>query len=580
MSTKVVKKKLTDLPAYTPTLESNGVFHYREGGVDSQYPISGLLTAAQMQEPDGSSHLAYRSTTVYAVLSRVKALSDIGSTLNYLGYNPTADAAIIASRNPADEALFPSGVSICWDAYGIRRTAKALSIKVNAGAGGFNSQVTGVSGSAGLSTYNSVDDVALQCEAYSEAYTAAEDLSSTLSYGSNYFTATGLDFTKMMIGMACYTKHSTPYWGIIVGFDQTLNKVIVDQWSRGGVAYTPANDGSGIYINYKSKIWSANFTSTLSSTSKALRMTTLELGFQNGKITNPADSNGVDMVSLGLYRGTAAFYARNTAAGNNWKNGFRSAGATEGSFIAANGTEGTISPYGYVNTTQQGYISYGGNVVYHSVVRDGGLTGTILYARNGTGKLLRNPVNLTAANNDYTISLNAGSVLHGTTTVSTYTLPAAALASENIPIYNPLNKSSLVVTTADGSATIIRPDGVSVASVTLYGAHDFKAVYNGSNWYLIGLSPTTIYSEATLVISTTTVIAANTTTIKTLSVSGAALGMPVRTSCSVDSLGLGYTAYVSAAGVVSIAISNTSAASITLPACSFYFTVSYRNSVV
>ena len=53
MSTKVVKKKLTDLPVYTPNDTSSGSLHYREGGVDYQMPLNGLITTVQLGSDTG-----------------------------------------------------------------------------------------------------------------------------------------------------------------------------------------------------------------------------------------------------------------------------------------------------------------------------------------------------------------------------------------------------------------------------------------------------------------------------------------------------------------------------------------------
>nr|UVX43041.1 MAG: Tail spike receptor binding N-terminal domain [Bacteriophage sp.] len=48
MSTKVVKKKLTDLPIYSGvTTNLSGSVHYREGGVDYQLPAASLVTATK-----------------------------------------------------------------------------------------------------------------------------------------------------------------------------------------------------------------------------------------------------------------------------------------------------------------------------------------------------------------------------------------------------------------------------------------------------------------------------------------------------------------------------------------------------
>lgn len=555
------------------------------GGVDAGawVAVGGVILRNDLASTDpakGTSLVQHNAgNSLRAVLNRMKTLSDYGVLNTFLGYNPTIDPTVFNDRQSDNQLLLPDSLHISKNAFGIRRYACGASISINKGASGFNAQVTGVSGSIALSTYNSADDVALQLEAYSEAYSVSEDISTVTEYGSNYFIASGLDFSTLKIGMICKTKHATPYWTMVTGLDQANNKVTVDAFARNGVAVTPANDGSGIYINIKTKIWAANITSTLDVNSKAVRMTTLEIGFQNQKITSPTDSNGVDMVSLGNYRGAAAFYARNTLQGNNWKNGFRASGCTEGAFIATNGTEGTISPYGYVNSTAQGYISYGSNVDYHSVVRDGGLTGAILSGQDGKGKWIRNPTVLTVANGDYSISVNAGSILHNATSTNTYTLPAAAVNGEDIKIHNPLNKSALTLVTSDGYATIVRPDGVYVSSITVYGNQNIRMRYTGAAWFILGIQDRSLFASTSITVASPIAVAAGTTnTSQTASVSGATLGMLVDVSCSADTLGLIVRGYVSAADVVKVSISNVSGGSVSFPASTINVRVAHLRS--
>lgn len=57
MSTKVVKKKLTDLPTYAPTTDSAGVLHYRENAADYQLPITSLITATQLIQSTGLQYI-------------------------------------------------------------------------------------------------------------------------------------------------------------------------------------------------------------------------------------------------------------------------------------------------------------------------------------------------------------------------------------------------------------------------------------------------------------------------------------------------------------------------------------------
>lgn len=553
-------------------------------GIDTEADtgvVASLL--ALLSGKDGATYIGYGlgyavTSTLKRVVSRIKTLFDYGETNTYLGYNPAADAQVYADRDSDGELMLPGSLHIAKDVFGIRRHALGLGVVINKGASGFNNQVTGVSGSLALSTYNSADDVSINIEAYSEAYTDAENLATTTGYTATSFSAEGIDFSKLKVGMICRTKHSAPYWAIITGWHEPSNTVYVDAFARSGVAYTPESDGSGIYINYKSKIWAANITSTLDPDSKAERMTSIEVGFQNKKLTNPTDSNGIDVVSLGNYRGTAAFYGRNNKDGNNWRNIFRGSGATEGTFVATNSTYGTVSPYGYVNSTATGFVSYGDSVVFHSAVRRGGLTGALLSGQNGTGAWLRNPTLLTVANNSYTISANAGSVLHNSTdTGHVYTLPSDALVNEDIKVYNPPRGASLTISTPDGSATIVRPDGSTAASLTVYGNQSLRFRYTGALWFVMGIQDNPVRATGTLVTAATTV-AAGATVLKTLAVPGAALGMFVEVSCSENPLGLILTGYVDSPGSVTFAISNISGASVSLPASNLRAKVMYSEA--
>ncbi len=79
MSTKVVKKKLTDLPVYVQTTASSGSLHYREGNVDYQFPITSILTPISLGAVDGykyigqvTSFAALRSLSPTAEGARIK----------------------------------------------------------------------------------------------------------------------------------------------------------------------------------------------------------------------------------------------------------------------------------------------------------------------------------------------------------------------------------------------------------------------------------------------------------------------------------------------------------------------------
>ncbi len=69
MSTKVVKKKLTDLPVYTPDDTSSGSLHYREGTTDYQLPLSKLTLLGSLTSDDGFKLIGQAPS--YAVLQTI-----------------------------------------------------------------------------------------------------------------------------------------------------------------------------------------------------------------------------------------------------------------------------------------------------------------------------------------------------------------------------------------------------------------------------------------------------------------------------------------------------------------------------
>lgn len=84
MSTKVVKKKLTDLPVYVQTTASSGSLHYREGNVDYQFPITSILTPVSLGVADGYKYIGEVSS--FAAL-RLLPPSSSGVRIKLRGYS-------------------------------------------------------------------------------------------------------------------------------------------------------------------------------------------------------------------------------------------------------------------------------------------------------------------------------------------------------------------------------------------------------------------------------------------------------------------------------------------------------------
>lgn len=92
MSTKVVKKKLTDLPVYVPNDASSGSLHYREGSTDYQLQLTSILTKDNLAKEDG-----------YKYIGEVSSFSELRNL------RPTADGVRVKLRGYFNNSAMGGG---------------------------------------------------------------------------------------------------------------------------------------------------------------------------------------------------------------------------------------------------------------------------------------------------------------------------------------------------------------------------------------------------------------------------------------------------------------------------------------
>ncbi len=442
--------------------------------VDNAVDLANKKHKGELKASDGAIGVGYRYKDVYSALSRTKTLSDYNVNISHLGYHPEMDSKTFYERLIDNDLLLPGGLAIAKETYGIRRNAAALSIRINHGNEGFNTQVTGVSDSVTLRAYGSVDDVGVFIEGYSEAYKPGEDVTAVTSYTENSVTG-NFDFSLIKVGMVLATKHFPSCWGLVNNVDSAKKTIYVDKWSSDGVTAITPPGSAGLYINYKSKVFGANCNAVINPDSKAEHASSVEFGMVNNKFVSPSDFNGVDSVSLGSMRGTAAFYARNTKLGNNWQNGFRSAGAEVAGFYATLGTEGTITPRAFVNAgCTQGYLSYGKDVLYHSVVRPSGITGEVTHSIDGQGLAIEFHYKTNTINAGETTTSGTYLWIYASLNTGTINLSAGVFEGKTIRLRKPYAGGDLTV--SGNGKNILGPEGIN-ASVTLTTARDYEFTY-------------------------------------------------------------------------------------------------------
>ncbi|MFN4623836.1 phage tail fiber domain-containing protein [Klebsiella pasteurii] len=442
--------------------------------------------AVKLASSTGAKLVGYRGITAYKALSKIRTLDDSENEIGYLGYNPIADAAVWNERQDDNNCLIPGGLYIGKDTYGLRRNACGLSVRINHGTGAFNPQITGVYDSIGLRAYASVDDAAIFFEGHTEAWRVGEDVSSVSSYASDSVIG-DFDFSLVKKGMILATKHSPSWWGTVASIDQVNKTIYVDKWSNDGVTASTPTGATGLYINYKTKTFGLNGNVVIDADSKASHATGFELGMVNNKLILPTDFNGFDSVSLGSRQGTAAYYGRNSKAGNNWQNGVRIVGASVACFYAGVGTEGTIPPRGFVNAgSQEGFLSYSSVTLYHSVVRDGSITGTVKHSIGGNGLAIEFHYSNSTISPGETMTDGNFLWIYATTASGTVSLNAGPYHGKTKRIRKVFTAGTLTIS-GNGSNILTPASTTAVSTVALTTAGTYEFTFNSSlNAWVMG----------------------------------------------------------------------------------------------
>lgn len=442
--------------------------------------------AVKLASSNGANLIGYRNITAYKALSKIRTLDDSGNEIGYLGYNPTADAVVWNERQDDNNCLIPGGMYIGKDTYGLRRNACGLSVRINHGTGAFNPQINGVYDSIGLRAYASVDDAAIFFEGHTEGWRVGEDVSSVTSYSSNGVVG-DFDFSLVKKGMVLATKHSPSWWGTVDSIDQVNKTIYVDKWSNDGATASTPTGTTGLYINFKTKTFGMNGNVVIDADSKASHATGFELGMVNNKVILPTDFNGFDSVSMGDRQGTAAVYGRNTKPGNNWQNGVRMVGASVACFYAGVGTEGTIPPRGYVNAgSQEGFLSYSSVTLYHSVVRDGSITGTVKHSIGGNGLAIEFHYSNSTISPGETMTDGNFLWIYATTASGTVSLNAGPYHGKTKRIRKVFTAGTLTIS-GNGSNILTPASTTAVSTVALTTAGTYEFTFNSSlNAWVMG----------------------------------------------------------------------------------------------
>ncbi|NUB13814.1 hypothetical protein GAY28_14565 [Azospirillum brasilense] len=227
-----------------------------------------------------------------------------------------------------------------------------------------------------IGAYPDRDSVALYADATAPA--------PTLTLASASYTATTVvpatplsadDLKLLRVGMVIDTAHSPKYSGVVTDWAANGTSITVASWhnSSSTTGGTPSGTAAA-YVNPITKIWSVNSNTFLFSTSHADRSMGYELGVYNNKaqydgVTGP-DAGGFDCVSLGTYRGRAAYRQR----GPFWV-GFESRDAAGSGFRVRDGSVQNPA-YGFVSEQTSGLpfaIRPGGAATAWAVATDGSM---------------------------------------------------------------------------------------------------------------------------------------------------------------------------------------------------------------
>lgn len=297
--------------------------------------------------------------TVGDILRRMRTLGDVGAERPVWGYDTTNDVKIYNSQAVAgaDDIMMNGGFFLARKFRGTSRFAVASGIRGGRASvddsGAFRAQVVSVSSSLGIANYGLHDGVSDYADALLpaleswETVTSATYTATTVTIDPETYSETLKNILK---GDVIRTRHTEKYWGTVQSVNPQTGVITVDMWAlRDSPNLTPANNGSGFYVNFIDKVWADNKNVLILPNSAGLYATVGEFGALVQK-AGMGYVNGMDMVLLSgsTQDATAAFLARSGASGHGWLYGYNA----QGNRFNFYSDSGEVTPYaGFVENS-------------------------------------------------------------------------------------------------------------------------------------------------------------------------------------------------------------------------------------
>ena len=276
--------------------------------------------------------------------------------------------AKVSNANNLNGIIERGGRRVSGKTNGIFDYGAIQSVIANSGLE-TGAQVMGYATDSNLGTFNSRDSVAQYVSNTAPPpmiQTSAASYTASTIIPSVPLTASQLKLLR--VGMIIDTQHSpTKYSGFITGWAADGSSLTVSAWYLSPGSSTPATPSSvgtpSAIINPVTKVWAHNANVTLAAASQANQSSGFELGTLNNQSAPTTPDSlprtwGFDSVSLGTYKGTAAFIARNP-----WFYGYYAVGQDHG-FRYDSGTGVGLSYAGTGTIIQSDLV---GNVTYRVI---------------------------------------------------------------------------------------------------------------------------------------------------------------------------------------------------------------------
>ncbi|MFS9532392.1 hypothetical protein Q6239_02640, partial [Klebsiella pneumoniae] len=231
---------------------------------------------------------ANETYTVSDILRRMRTLGDVGAGRPVWGYDTTNDVKIYNAQAAAgaDDIMMNGGLFLARKFRGTSRFAVVSGIRGGRAsvddAGAFRAQVVSVSSSLGVANYGLHDGVSDYADALLPALESWETVSSA-TYTASTVTISPETYSEtlknILKGDVIRTRHTEKYWGTVQSVNPQTGVITVDMWAlRDSPNLTPANNGSGFYVNFIDKVWADNKNVIVQPNSAGLYATVGEFG--------------------------------------------------------------------------------------------------------------------------------------------------------------------------------------------------------------------------------------------------------------------------------------------------------------